>query len=164
MVESPGTKMLKASTTLVLSAALLLAAAAPLGGCGRKQRPAEGATGEQQPDKTFRLGAFMSLTGDTAQYGLSAMNGIRLAVEEANARGGVAGRRVELIVQDTRSDAAETERVVRRLAAESRAHALIGEIVSSRSLAAAPVAQAERVVMLTPSSTSPEVTAVGDFI
>ncbi|HYE15544.1 MAG TPA: ABC transporter substrate-binding protein, partial [Pyrinomonadaceae bacterium] len=46
----------------------------------------------------------------------------------------------------------------------SRAHALIGEIVSSRSLAAAPVAQAERVVMLTPSSTSPEVTAVGDFI
>jgi branched-chain amino acid transport system substrate-binding protein len=115
-------------------------------------------------DDKVRIGAFMSLTGDTAQYGISALNGIRMAVEEANGAGGVAGRRVELIAQDTRSDAGATEAIVRRLAEETRVHALIGEIVSSRSLAAARVAQGEGVPMLTPSSTSPEVTTQGDYI
>ena len=106
----------------------------------------------------------MSLTGDTGQYGISALNGIRMAVEEANAQGGVGGHRIELIAQDTRSDAVETETVVRRLAGEYRVHALVGEIVSSRSLVAARVAQGERVPMLTPSSTSPEVTKQGDYV
>jgi branched-chain amino acid transport system substrate-binding protein len=87
-----------------------------------------------------------------------------MAVEEANAAGGVAGRRVELIAQDTRSDAVETEVVVRRLAREYGVHALVGEIVSSRSLAAARAAQSEGLPMLTPSATSPEVTTQGDFV
>ena len=115
-------------------------------------------------DEKVRVGVIMSLTGDTAQYGLSALNGARMAVEEANAAGGVAGRRVELIPQDTRSDGVETEVVVHRLAREYNVHALVGEIVSSRSLAAARAAQAEGLPMLTPSATSPEVTAQGDFI
>jgi branched-chain amino acid transport system substrate-binding protein len=115
-------------------------------------------------EEKLRIGAFMSLTGDTAQYGISALNGMRLAVEEANARGGVGGHRVELIPQDTRSDTAETEQVVRRLTEELKVHALIGEIVSSRSLAAARVAQSERVPMLTPSATSTEVTKQGDYV
>lgn len=115
-------------------------------------------------DEKVRIGAVMSLTGDTAQYGLSALNGARMAIEEANAAGGVAGRRVELIVQDTRSDSAETDVVVRRLAREYNVHALVGEIVSSRSLAAARAAQSEGLPMLTPSATSPEVTSPGDFI
>jgi branched-chain amino acid transport system substrate-binding protein len=115
-------------------------------------------------EEHLRVGAFMSLTGDTAQYGISALNGIRMAVEEANASGGVAGHRVELLTQDTRSDPAVTEAVVRRFAQESRVHALVGEVVSSRSLAAARVAQEERVPMITPSSTSPEVTAQGDYV
>jgi branched-chain amino acid transport system substrate-binding protein len=76
----------------------------------------------------------------------------------------VGGRRVELILQDTRSDTGETVRVVERLVREVKVHALLGEIVSSRSLAAAPVAQKEGVPMLTPSSTSVEVTAVGDYV
>ncbi|MDT7780763.1 MAG: branched-chain amino acid transport system substrate-binding protein, partial [Acidobacteriota bacterium] len=115
-------------------------------------------------EEKVRLGAFMSLTGDTAQYGISALNGMRMAVEEANAAGGAGGHRIELIVQDTRSDSVETEVVVRRLAEEAHVQALVGEVVSSRSLAAARVAQSERVPMLTPSATSPEVTAQGDFV
>lgn len=140
--------------------ALLLACVA-LFGCSR---PKGGGGGERPPAEKIRLGVVMSLTGDTAQYGLSALNGARMAVEEANASGGVAGRRVELIAQDTRSDSTETEVVVRRLAREYGVHALVGEIVSSRSLAAARVAQGEGLPMLTPSATSPEVTQVGDFV
>jgi branched-chain amino acid transport system substrate-binding protein len=129
-------------------------------GCGRQRSDAV----VKPAGEHLRLGAFMSLTGDTAQYGISALNGIRMAVEEANAAGGVAGHRVELITQDTRSDPGATEAVVRRLAEESRVHALVGEVVSSRSLAAARVAQEERVPMLTPSATSPEITAQGEYV
>src|ERR1700754_3657418 len=96
-------------------------------------------------DDKIRIGAFMSLTGDTGQYGISAYNSIRMTVEEANGAGGGAGRQGGVIAQDTRSNDAETERVVRRLAEETKVHALVGEIVSSRSLAAARVAQASGV-------------------
>ena len=148
------------SVRVLRQLSLVVIACLCVGGCRRQA----GDVVVRPADEKVRVGAFMSLTGDTAQYGISAYNGIRMAVEEANGTGGVAGRRVELIAQDTRSDPRETEAVVRRLAEESRVHALVGEIVSSRSLAAARIAQGERVPMLTPSSTSPEVTTQGDFI
>jgi branched-chain amino acid transport system substrate-binding protein len=151
--------MLKHMIRLIFTA-LALSAAALAVGCGRQNARVVKAPEAER----VRIGAFMALTGDTAQYGISALNGMRMAVEEANATGGAGGRRVELIVQDTRSDAVETEVVVRRLAEELHVHALVGEVVSARSLAAARVAQAEGVPMLTPSATSPEVTAVGDYI
>lgn len=154
---------IRRQTHAVLLAALL-SACALVCGCTRGGGGGGEVVVSATPDERVRLGAFMALTGDTAQYGISALNGLRMAVEEVNASGGVGGRRVELIVQDTRSDAAETEVVVRRLAEESRVHALVGEVVSSRSLTAARVAQAEGVPMLTPSATSPDVTAVGDYV
>jgi branched-chain amino acid transport system substrate-binding protein len=141
---------------------LALALFAGCGGQSGESGPQQGGT--PPPDEKVRIGALMSLTGDTGQYGISAANGMLMAVEEANALGGVGGRRVELIVQDTRSDTGETVRIVERLIKELRVHALLGEIVSSRSLAAAPVAQVSGVPMLTPSSTSPEITAIGDYI
>jgi branched-chain amino acid transport system substrate-binding protein len=144
----------------ILLLATLLLVCAVCAECGRGRGDALVKPAEEK----VRLGAFMSLTGDTAQYGISALNGMRMAVEEANAAGGAGGHRVELIVQDTRSDSVETEVVVRRLAEEAHVQALVGEVVSSRSLAAARVAQSERVPMLTPSATSPEVTAQGDFV
>ena len=142
---------------------LLALAAVTLAGCAGGRGGPEVVV-EPTPDTRVRIGAFMSLTGDTAQYGISALNGYRMAVEEANATGGAGGRRVELIVQDTRSDAVETEVVVERLVREVKVHALLGEVVSSRSLAAARVAQREGVPMLTPSATSPDVTAVGSYV
>src|SRR4051812_9081235 len=119
---------------------------------------------EAPPPVRVRVGAFMSLSGDTAQYGISALDGIRMAGEGGNAAGGVKGHRVDLVVRDTRSDAVETSVVVDKLTREERVDALLGEVVSSRSLAAARVAQRERVPMLTPSATSPELTNVGDYV
>src|SRR5919112_6273036 len=145
-------------TTLKALLALCVGLAAQ--GCRRQ----DARVVEQPPPERVRVGAFMSLSGDTAQYGISALNGIRMAVEEANAAGGVKGHRVDLVVRDTRSDAVETSVVVDKLTREERVHALLGEVVSSRSLAAARVAQRERVPMLTPSATSPEITAVGDYV
>ncbi|MDT5270859.1 MAG: branched-chain amino acid transport system substrate-binding protein [Acidobacteriota bacterium] len=144
----------------IFKVVLVLCAVLSATGCRRQ----DARVVEKPPPERVRVGAFMSLSGDTAQYGISALNGIRMAVEEANAAGGVKGMRVDLVVRDTRSDAVETALVVERLAREEHVQGLLGEVVSSRSLAAARVAQREQVPVLTPSATSPEVTAVGDYV
>lgn len=144
-------------------AVTILALALSVAGCTRQ--PAGNATAAAEPpDEKIRIGTFMSFTGDTGHYGISALNGIKMAVEEVNARGGIGGRRIDLVVRDTRSSVEETRAVVEGLIEEERVHALLGEIVSSRSLAAAPLAQASGVPMLTPTATNPEVTKQGDYI
>jgi branched-chain amino acid transport system substrate-binding protein len=111
-----------------------------------------------------RIGVFMSTTGSTANFGISSVNGIKMAADEINAAGGVNGKQVELLIQDDRSDASEAATIVTKFVTQDQVHAVIGEVASSRSIAAAPIAQNAKIPMLTPSSTNPEVTKKGDFI
>ena len=111
-----------------------------------------------------RIGVFMSTTGSTANFGISSVNGIKLAADEINAAGGINGKQVELLIQDDRSDASEAATIVTKFVTQDQVHAVIGEVASSRSIAAAPIAQNAKIPMLTPSSTNPEVTKKGDFI
>src|SRR5215212_12140653 len=135
--------------SLILVSSLLLALACqPQGGAGDK----------------VRVGVFMSLTGSTANFGISSVNGIKMATDEANAQGGVLGKQIELLVQDDRSDAQEAATIVTRFVTQDKVNAILGEVASSRSIAAAPIAQNAKIPMLTPSSTNPEVTKKGDFI
>jgi len=111
-----------------------------------------------------KIGVFMSMTGDTANFGISSVNGIKMAADEVNAAGGINGKQVELDVQDDRSDPSEAATIVTKFVTQDRVHAILGEVASSRSIAAAPIAQSARIPMLTPSSTNPEVTRKGDYI
>ena len=111
-----------------------------------------------------RIGVFMSTTGTTANFGISSVNGIKLATDEINAAGGINGKQVELLVQDDRSDASEAATIVTKFVNQDQVHGIIGEVASSRSIAAAPIAQNAKIPMLTPSSTNPEVTKKGNFI
>lgn len=111
-----------------------------------------------------RIGVFMSLTGTTANFGISSTNGIRMAADEVNAQGGINGKQIELLVQDDRSDAAEAATIVTKFVTQDKVHAILGEVASSRSIAAAPIAQNAKIPMLTPSSTNPEVTKKGNYI
>ncbi len=118
----------------------------------------------QGGDNKVRIGVFMSTTGTTANFGISSVNGIKMAADEINAAGGINGKPVELLVQDDRSDASEAATIVTKFVTQDMVHAVIGEVASSRSIAAAPIAQNAKIPMLTPSSTNPEVTKKGDFI
>lgn len=111
-----------------------------------------------------RIGVFMSLTGSTANFGISSTNGIKMAADEVNAAGGINGKQVELFIQDDRSDASEAATIVTKFVTQDQVHAVLGEVASSRSIAAAPIAQNAKIPMLTPSSTNPEVTKKGDYI
>ncbi|MGH7286694.1 MAG: ABC transporter substrate-binding protein, partial [Myxococcota bacterium] len=113
---------------------------------------------------TIRVGHFASLTGDTATFGQSADRGMQLAIQEINAAGGVLGRPLELISEDDRSVTEEARSAAQKLLQRDGVVALLGEVASSRSLAAAPEAQRARIPMISPASTNPKVTEVGDYV
>ena len=106
----------------------------------------------------------MSITGRDASFGEASLRGARLAVEQINAAGGVLGRPLALVVEDNRSVAGESATAAKKLITRDRVVALVGECSSARTLEAAPVAQAAGVPLVTPASTSPRVTAVGDAV
>ncbi len=110
------------------------------------------------------VGHFASMTGSEATFGQSTDEGIRLAIDEVNAAGGIKGKKIKLITMDNQGKAEEAAAVVTRLIEQEKVVAILGEVASSRSLAAAPIAQSKKIPMLTPSSTNPKVTEVGDFI
>jgi branched-chain amino acid transport system substrate-binding protein len=111
-----------------------------------------------------RIGFFMSITGRDASFGEASLGGAEVAVDEVNGSGGVLGRQVELVVEDDRSLAGESATAAKKLISRDRVAALVGECSSARTLEAAAVAQASGVPLVTPASTSPRVTEVGDCI
>lgn len=114
--------------------------------------------------ETIKIGHYGSITGSEATFGKSTDNGIKLAIEEINAAGGLNGKKLELITFDTKSDSKEAGNAVTRLITAEKVVALLGEVASSRSLAGGAVAQQYGVPMITPSSTNPRVTANRDFV
>ena len=110
------------------------------------------------------VGEYGSLTGTTATFGQSTHNGITQAFDEINAAGGLLGKKVKVLVEDDRSQPEEATTAVTKLINQSHVVAMLGEVSSSRSLAAAPICQSNKVPMVSPSSTNPRVTQVGDYI
>ncbi len=139
-----------------LVAALSVGGLALLLACGAEKTP--GTEGIQ-------VGFFGALTGPTATFAQSGKNGVTLAVEKINAAGGVlGGKRIELIVEDDRGEPSEAASAVSKLITRDHVVALIGEQASSRTIAAAPIAQSYGVPMISPTSTNIEVTKKGDYI
>lgn len=141
--------------TLILSLAFL--------GCPPKTE-SNGATGTGAEGGEIVIGEYGSMTGGQATFGVSTHNGIMLAVDEINAGGGVNGRRLKVITEDDQSKADEAASAVTKLISQNGVVAVLGEVASSSSLAAAPICQQNKVPMITPSSTNERVTQVGDYI
>ncbi|ATB31159.1 ABC transporter substrate-binding protein [Melittangium boletus] len=110
------------------------------------------------------IGQVGSLTGSEATFGISARNGIAMAVQEANAAGGVKGRPLAVRVYDSQGRPEEAAQAATRLITQDKVVVLLGEAASSNSLAMAEKAQAAGVPMITPTSTNPAVTRKGDYI
>jgi branched-chain amino acid transport system substrate-binding protein len=107
------------------------------------------------------VGEYGSLTGTTATFGQSTHNGVLMAFDEINQAGGVLGKKLKNFVEDDQSKPEEAATAATKLINQNHVVALIGEVSSSRSLAAAPIAQGAGIPMVSPSSTNPRVTKVG---
>jgi branched-chain amino acid transport system substrate-binding protein len=112
----------------------------------------------------IKVGEFASLTGSEATFGQSSHNGTRLAIDDINAAGGVLGKKIQLLTEDDQSQAGQPATVVRKLISSDGVVAILGEVASSRSLEAAPICQENKIPMISPASTNPKVTEVGDYI
>src|SRR5229473_819684 len=139
-----------------------LLALAALAACKKQDQ----GSGMMSPNATgpIVIGEVGSMTGTEATFGLSSANGIQLAIDEFNAKGGVKGRRLEVKVLDDQGRPEEAATAATRLIASEHVVALLGEVASTRSMFMAPKAQQAKVPMVTPSSTNPAVTEKGDYI
>lgn len=127
--------------------------------------PSPGSTASAQATSkpALKVGVYLPLSGENAVFGTEARRGIELATRQFNERGGARGRRIELAWLDDRSDYAELHERLGRFVEESAPVALIGEISSMFSKVGAIVAQRTHTPMISPGSTHPDVTRVGDF-
>jgi branched-chain amino acid transport system substrate-binding protein len=116
------------------------------------------------PSGPIKIGEFASLTGKEAAFGQSSHKGTLLAIEELNAAGGLLGRKLELVVEDNQSKSGESATIAKKLISRDKVVALLGEVASMRSLEAAPIAQQAKIPMISPSSTNPKVTEIGNYI
>ena len=141
-----------------------------MGGDNNKSQGGAGSNAATASTKTnvetgpILIGHYASINGPEATFGRSTDNGVRLALEERNAKGGIKGRKVEIITYDTASKASEGKTVVTRLINENHVVALLGEVASKISLEGGKVAQQFSIPMISPSSTNAKVTELGNMI
>ena len=112
----------------------------------------------------IKIGEVDPLTGGVSQFGIGCHQGFVLAFEEINAEGGILGQKIELVTEDDQSKPGQSATAVRKLITQDKVVALVGDATSSATLEAAPIAQADKIPMITPTATNPRITEVGDFI
>jgi len=119
---------------------------------------------EEPGGRQVKIGAILPLTGDAAQWGIAPKRGAELAVERINDSGGVNGRRLYLIVEDDRAVPADGVSAIRKLLSTEKVSMIVGSVASSVTLALAPIAEKNKVVLISPASSSPKITDSGDYI
>lgn len=120
--------------------------------------------GDASSSNEILIGQYGSMTGSDATFGQSTDKGVRLAIEAKNAEGGIKGKKIRLITEDDQGKPEEAAAVVKKLITQDHVLAILGEIASTRTMAAAPIAQQYNIPMVSPGSTNPEVTKKGDYI
>lgn len=149
-----------------LAGALAGALAIGCGNSGGSSGPAGSGTGAAPAaDKEWRVGAFLSLSGAEAQFGIDTREGIELAVEEINAQGGgPKGKPMKVLFEDDKSTPQEANNKVLQLIDRDKVVAILGEVASGRTRPGGIVANKKKIPLITPSSTHPDITKIGPFV
>lgn len=106
----------------------------------------------------IKIGLLNEMTGGNATLGTSAANGAKLAIKEANAKGGVLGKKIQAVVADNKSEPSEAANAMTKLATKDQVTAVTGVFASSNAIAASSVAEATKVPFLAVGATNPKVT------
>jgi branched-chain amino acid transport system substrate-binding protein len=115
-------------------------------------------------DNKIKIGSLQSLSGDTSTFGQSSEKGITLAMEERNKAGGLLGKQIEVITADDQSKAELVPQAVLKLIQQDKVCAILGEVASGRTLAAAADAERNKIPLLSPASTATRVTQQGEYV
>lgn len=124
--------------------------AGALAGCGGGAK--------QEASNEIKIGGNFELTGGVANYGKQAVNGIQLAIKQANASGGVLGKQIKLVLADNKSEAAEATNAITKLITQDKVVAVFGPATSSNTIATLQVSQDNKIPVITPTGTSEKIT------
>ncbi|MCD6209323.1 MAG: ABC transporter substrate-binding protein [Methanophagales archaeon] len=138
------------SAVLVVAAAIAIAAIAFV-------------TVEKKPEE-IKVGAVLPLSGDLSAYGKYVQRGIELAAEEINANGGIGGANITVLYRDNEGKSDKTVSVMNALIAEDKVPVVIGAVVSENTLAVCPIAEKKKVVLISPTSTSPKLSDYKNYV
>lgn len=128
-----------------LNVLLVLAMLIPLAGCA-------------QSSGTVKIGVIAPLTGDVKTFGESVKNGIELAVDQWNEKGGVAGKKVEIVLADDKNDPVESSAAATKLITQDGIKFLLGSVTSKCAIPVADVANTNKVLAMSPTATNPKLT------
>ncbi|PKN92723.1 MAG: branched-chain amino acid ABC transporter substrate-binding protein [Chloroflexi bacterium HGW-Chloroflexi-6] len=137
------TKRLFVVFSFLVIASMLLAACGPSGAAG---------------GDTIKVAILAPLSGPVPTFGVSTRDGILLAIEEWNAKGGVLGKQIEAIVADSQCTADPAVNAANKVIDQDQVHYIIGEVCSSASIPVSEIAEQKGVVQISPTSTNPSVT------
>lgn len=121
-----------------------------LTGCGGGSKGADG--------DTIKVGGLLEMTGGSASFGISGKNGIDLALKKINDKGVLGGKKLSLVVADTKSEASEATNGMQKLISQDKVVAVIGPNQSSAVIASGAINNGAKVVDITPMGTNPDVT------
>ena len=139
-----GGKALRLAAALVGTALL----GSALAGCG----------GNNAKSDEIRIGANFEMTGNTANYGASTLEGLKLAIKEANDAGGINGKKITLVEADNKSEAAESVNAATKLISDDHVRAIVGPATTANVIAESQVATDNKIPVIAPDATAVDVT------
>lgn len=106
----------------------------------------------------IKIGANFEMTGNVANYGTTTLEGLKLAIKEANDAGGINGKKITLVEADNKSDPAEAANAATKLISDDKVVAIVGPATSGAVQAESQVATENKVPIIAPDATSPDIT------
>ena len=122
------------------------------------------ACGVASEDAAYRIGVMESLTGAGESYGTVANQAKQMAADEINAAGGIDGRPLELVVEDSQCSAQGAVAAYRKLTSVDGIRIILGTSCSGAMLGAAPLAEADGVILFSGLASNPDIARAGDYI
>ena len=128
------------------------------------QQPQQPVEEKKELVGSYKIGVMYPLSGDGAAYGLPIQRATKIAIDEINAKGGVNGRKLEPIWEDSKCNPKDGNAAAQKLVNIDKVKVIIGGVCSGETLGAAPITEENKVVLISPSATSPDITKAGDFV
>lgn len=147
----------------IVSLCLLMAFALLAGCAGSKETP-EKAKAPVEKKEVIKLGFLGAKTGDVANYGIPGEKGMKMAIDELNANGGVMGKTVEGIYEDNKGDTAEIANIATKYITKDKVVAMVGDPCTGLTKVAADIAQKNKVVIFSSGATGTGVVEIGDYV
>ncbi|MBP2633331.1 MAG: braC 3 [Firmicutes bacterium] len=141
------TKITSLLAGLVMSTSLLT-------GCG--------GAATQADSKEILVGGNFEMTGGIANFGTQTTNGLKLAFKQINDAGGINGKKIKFIIADNKSEPSESANATTKLITNDKVKVVVGAVSSSNVLAAIPIAESNKIPLITPTGTNPKITVGED--